>query len=166
MRYRKFSVTTTREQIETFANFAVQTQNQIIPVLEMRFGFIPQLKQVWKWVQSKYVLFTEESLIAPVYFPVTGGDCDVQMCFFIGYLRSVRKIPDEKIYIIEASEKDTNYYGHIFCGFGLAETLGQKIEALKNNSTNFIKLDALPGLKFNHTFSWQSTRFWRLSDVL
>lgn len=109
---------------------------------------------VWKMVQSKYLLEQGEQILRPFYFEQVGGDCDDQCIFLTSLFLAVRCSP-HNIFICEAKEREEDeHYCHIFC-------------AIADPRGGVIWLDALPESKFNQLdYPDNCLKITRMSDYL
>jgi len=86
-------------------------------------------RDLFNFVQTRYILEQEEQFLRPLYFAAVFGDCDDQAIFVAAfYLR--HGIPPDDIYLVESAQTE-GYFEHIF-------TMVPRVGAF----------DALPGLRF------------------
>lgn len=112
------------------------------------------LYDVWKIVQSKYLVEQGEQILRPFYFFQVGGDCDDQ-CIALTALLLAAGCNPHNIFICEAKENARDeHYCHIFC-------------AIANPRGGVVWLDALPESRFNELdYSDDCLKITRMSDYL
>ena len=157
MRETIFTVSTDREQVELFCNWAEKYKTDFnLPELKQFQNMT--LESVCKFLIKNYHTERGEIILRPsIYYEMTqtlghGLDCDDAFIFMAALMRSV-KIPKEYILVCEASETVGGDFVHIFAA----------LETRKK----IIWLDNLPGCKFNQLdYPKNKLRVTRFSDYV
>lgn len=135
MRHGIESVDSQADQVRLFVQFAAKHSSDFNTHALAEF-FNYDIKTIWRFVQSKYLLETEEQIIRPLFYAQVGGDCDDGFIFIVSFLLAGGISPD-KIFVVEAKENfSDDYFCHIF-------------PAVKDERGRMIWLDNLPQSKFN-----------------
>jgi len=135
MRHRIVSVNSQREQVQLFVRFANKYKSDFhTHALQEFFNY--DIKTIWRFVQSKYLLETEEQIIRPLFYAQVGGDCDDGFIFVVSFLLAGGISPD-KIFVVEVKENyQDDFYCHIF-------------PVVQDTRGRMIWLDNLPQSRFN-----------------
>lgn len=96
---------------------------KVVPQIEIGWGqdklSMATARDLFYYLQNRYVLEEEEQFLRPKYFAMIGGDCDDQMIFALAFYKFFR-LSNEKVFIHESGQT-SDLMTHIYCSVDLLE---------------------------------------------
>lgn len=150
MRHGFQNVETEFEQIQTFVQFANKYKTDFLTP-DLRHFLDMDLRDLFEFTKSKYLLEEGEQILRPKYFARIGGDCDDCTIWYLAAFLCAGVKP-ENLFIVLA-RLPGGPWEHIFCALW--------------HEQKIIFLDNLPDSEFDKVpYAAEDMQFSRVTDYL